>query len=443
VIRQRLVASALALTVLACGGEPRQRLVLITLDTLRHDSLAGRGKEAGMPRLSELGARGLVFENFFSATSSTQPSHASLFTGLHPWKHGVVRNGCMLDERHATLAGLLRAEGFETAAAIGSYALHSSFGFARGFDRFDEEFSLEAGGDDAGWMGHTLEEGGFYSLADDTVDRALGQLERMTSARQFLWVHFYDPHTPYGDSTETPVDLGALRAQLRQKEPGWRKAVERARELYDRDVAALDRALGRLLERLDADASSITTHIVVVSDHGESFGEANSLGHGNRLTREQILVPCLIVSPAVKPGVRSDVAGTVDLHPTLLRLLGIEAPPTDGRDLLREPGDSAGSACGMSRLPAKGSVQEIQADGSVVVHHGARFYVVRDGLIYSGNGRETFMEDLFDIFPPPELDSELQALFAGYERELASGPIQPLDDAQAVEGLEKLGYGGE
>ena len=86
----------LATIAIACAGadEPRERIVLITLDTLRQDSFLG--PTAAMPLARERARSGRVFERYYSATTSTQPTHATLLTGLHPWQHGVPRNGLVL-----------------------------------------------------------------------------------------------------------------------------------------------------------------------------------------------------------------------------------------------------------------------------------------------------------------------------------------------------------
>ncbi len=136
------MSSGLAL-LLACGsgGEQRPvRRVLVTLDTLRLDVFAG-GESSPLERTRRWADRGLVFERYYSATSSTQPSHATLFTGLHPWQHGVPRNGVLLAEEHLTPAEQLALEGFRSGAVVSSFPVHSSFGFAQGFDVYSEEFS--------------------------------------------------------------------------------------------------------------------------------------------------------------------------------------------------------------------------------------------------------------------------------------------------------------
>src|SRR6185503_3695464 len=131
---------------------------------------------SAMPHLLARAHGGLAFDAFFSATSSTQPTHASLFTGLHPWQHGVTRNGVELSAHYTTLAETLRANGFATAAVVGSFPLASRFGFAQGFDSYDEE--MEQGQMAPGWEGVADAEPAYYRLADRVTERALSALDR-------------------------------------------------------------------------------------------------------------------------------------------------------------------------------------------------------------------------------------------------------------------------
>lgn len=130
----------LALAVVASGcsrpAPKRVRVVLVTLETLRYDVFAGGALRPAMPRLLERARHGTRFTHFYAATSTTEPSHATMFTELHPWQHGVVCNGEVLDRRVRTIAEVLREVGFETRAVVASHPLAAEFGFARGFDAF-------------------------------------------------------------------------------------------------------------------------------------------------------------------------------------------------------------------------------------------------------------------------------------------------------------------
>lgn len=440
------------------------RLVLVTLDTLRYDALVPpSGGESPMPRLLARSRDGALFERFYSATSITQPSHASMLTGLHPWEHGVVGNGQVLDGRFETVAEVLREAGFATAAVVASFPVASRFGFGQGFDSFDERFT-EHPVADRRWEGHDVPEDRFYSLADTVTDRALALLGEGAGAEardgrprdRFLWVHYFDPHDPYGDtgggrryhatSTHTLIEKG------RDVEP-WLRRLRRA---YDRDAGFLDRQLDRLLAALEPGGGAYDTHVVLASDHGESFGEEGALVHGMRLTEEQIRVPLVILSPRVAPGRRRDVAGSVDVARTLLSLAGVEAPAgwagrggsagrlgPWARDLTATPGQDRdrdplrGGALGMRRTFPAGRT-ELRTDGTRHPVDGLRFYAVDpEGRRFLGDGAALTEET---PAPGPATARRLTALFRALEKSVEAGAAPAAADEEALEALRALGY---
>ncbi len=424
----------------ACGQRGRGvRIVLVTLDTARAEALEE------MPSTAAFAGRGALFERAWSATSTTQPTHASLLTGLHPWQHGVTRNGEVLAEVRATLAESFRELGFETAAVVASFPLGRRFGFAQGFELFRDELSTPYA---RRWEGEEVEGGRFYTLGEEVTDEALELLSSLRGEKQFLWVHYFDPHDPYGDAAVEggvpgeggqPVPIAALLQAARTGSAEARGLVERARELYGRDLAALDRALDRLFERLDADAELFETHVVLTADHGESFGEQGCLGHGKRLVPEQLRVPLAIVSPRVRAERRADDAGSVDVAATLLALAGAERRSLPGRDLT-EAASSDTAVVGMRRdfEPPK---EEQLLDGRVLPVEGLRFYAVRGGRLFTGDAGG-ILED--DDPERPQEDArarELRAVFAGFAAILAGTPVEALDGEDVRAALQALGYG--
>lgn len=445
------------LAVAGCAPSDRGvRVVLVTLDTLRHDSFSGgEPGETTMPELVAWAERGTVFDRFFSATSSTQPSHVSMFTGLHPWQHGVTRNGQRLAGELDTVAERLAEAGFSTAAVVASFPVSSVFAFDQGFEHFDDDFSLGRPG--SRWRAdaaraededeeHADEgEGRFYSLAAEITERAIDLLDDAEGEKQFFWFHYFDPHSPYGDSAgEGELEDGTMTPSriLDRAEEGEPvgPAIERARRLYDLDVRSLDRQLARLLERLEDDAESYETHVVIVADHGESFGEDGSLAHGRRLTPGQIHVPLIVRSPRLGPGRRSEVTGSVDVAPTLLSLAGLEPPASGGRDLLAPP-DRPARAFGMRRTYRE-PFRDRRLDGSVVLlDHNLYYLADRDGKIYRGNAGMLVPPAPGDEIPE-EMQRQLTRLFSTFEDELAGRATEELIDDETRDALRALGYVG-
>lgn len=424
----------------ACGPRPvpapddrGQRIVLITLDTLRQDSFLGYGDQPStMPHTLARVQHGAWFPHFHSATSTTQPSHASMLTGQHPWEHGVSRNGLALPSAAMTVAELLRADGWSTAAAVASFPLESQFGLAQGFQRYDDKFRLDY--DTESWEEREVPSGRFFNVAESMTDKAIQLLRGARGQRQLLWVHYFDPHAPYGKAAGLelrPIDVRNARLRDEPVEP----VLTRLRKGYDQDVFELDRQLDRLLSRLDQDSDYFETHVVVASDHGESFGEHNSLGHGKRLHREQIVVPLFILSPRVSPGVRHEVAGSVDVAATLLALAGIDHP-TSGRDLLaNQPGRQG--AFGMRRTYDSNQVYEELTTGEHRDLEAFRFFAVGlKGRIQRGNARRLDGEEQLT----PEEAERFKSLFAHFEERLVATGIQPTLDAESRKAMSALGY---
>lgn len=329
-MRGGLAASlSLALVLLpGCERTPRAdrpSVLLISIDTLRADRCSAYGYERETtPHLQRLAEDGARFAVAYAPTATTAPSHATLFTGLYPLAHGVLKNGVPLAERHRTLAEVARRVGYQTAAVVGSYPLKEHFGFAQGFQRFDDDFSgVGATYRPSRWAGRPVQ-GAFDRRAEETTRRAIEwlQQERRSETPFLLFVHYFDPHDPYDPPSEHLERLG-LDPALEQ-------------DRYDAEIAFTDAEIGRLLAGLDALGLGNDTLILVTADHGEGLMDHGYPHHGVQLYEESVRVPWLVRWPGrIAPGgVISEPVALVDLLPTLLGLLRIPASgPMPGRDL--------------------------------------------------------------------------------------------------------------
>jgi arylsulfatase A-like enzyme len=283
-----------------------ERVVLITVDTLRADRLGCYGAErAHTPRMDTLAASGVRFETAISPAPLTLPAHASLMTALDPPQHGVRHNSIhRLPESLPTLAESLRAAGFSTAAFVGAVVLDRRFGLARGFEVYDDEGHR--------WSSPTV--GYSERTADAVVDAAL---EWLASAppRFFLWVHFYDPHARY-----TPP-------------PGF--AAGFASDRYAGEIAFVDGELGRLLDGVEAHFGASGTLVALTSDHGESLGEHGEQTHAYGIYDATQRIPLILSGPGLPAGrVVEAPVRLIDVAPTLLAAVGLPSlPAAAGRDL--------------------------------------------------------------------------------------------------------------
>jgi arylsulfatase A-like enzyme/Flp pilus assembly protein TadD len=305
-MRRSLLA---VLAVLLLAAAPPRRppdVLLITIDTLRADSLGFAGNpRVQTPALDRLAAKGRVFTNAHAHNVVTLPSHANILTGLYPFQHGVRENsGFRLSGDVPTLATVLRGAGYATAAFVGAYPLDSEFGLDRGFQVYDDRTT----------RGSDEEE---LELAERRGDEVVGPALKWWQANagkpRFLWVHLYDPHAPYA-----PPEPFASRY---------------AKEPYLGEVAATDSFLAPLLGPLK------DTLIVVTADHGESLGEHGELTHGLFAYESTLKVPLVLSGPGVQPGKDARPARHVDIFPTVLQAAGVQAPKGSrpGRSLLAPP----------------------------------------------------------------------------------------------------------
>lgn len=294
---------------------PALNLLMITLDTTRADRLGAWGGPVGLtPILDDLAKRGIVFERAYAPVPITLPSHASLMTGLYPPEHGLrVNNGVnRLGADIPVLAELLGRHGYRTGAFVGAFVLDSQFGLDRGFEHYDDEMSSDHVAADGDAHGHRMRAG------QDVVSASLAWLTGRRREHFFCWVHLFDPHTPYSPREE-------LFGEKYRDRP------------YDAGVACVDRQVGRLLDFLKRHGLEQRTVVVVAGDHGESLGEHGERTHGYTLYDATMQVPLLIRLPGNDPPARRVAVpvSLVDVFPTLLELLKIDAPSgCSGRTLV-------------------------------------------------------------------------------------------------------------
>lgn len=301
------LAFVAALVLAGCSRPAPERVVLVTIDTLRADHVGAYGSErAKTATLDGLARDGVRFDAALSPVPLTLPSHTTLMTALDPPRHGVRHNSIfVVPPELPTLAERMKASGRATAAFVGALVLHARFGLARGFDVYDDRMGERR----SGFIGFA------ERPADQVVDAALGWLETAPD-RFFLWVHFYDPHALY--------------------EPPMAYAVTFASAPYDGEIAFTDVQLGRLLRGITERFGPEGTLVAVTADHGESLGEHGEPTHSYSLYDATQRIPLILAGPGLPAGrVVPEVVRLADVAPTLLSLAGLpDLGDVDGRDLL-------------------------------------------------------------------------------------------------------------
>jgi len=352
------VLCALATPRLVRPSKEPRTVVLVTSDTHRADHFsAGRHSvDVRTPFLDELAARGVLFEDCFSSTNITIPSHVALLTGISPRDTGIVDNITALARGADTLAERFQAAGFTTLALVSARHLRDAqSGLGQGFDRMlatESERDVDS------------------SL---TVDQLLDSLPGIEGRSLFLWLHVFDAHGPY----EAPEEFSRLYypASRDPYDESLPKLVGRARPAWDLKVRDPDWPLSQYkaevtyldsqLERALSHRRFETALIAITADHGESLG-----GHGiyfehNGLYPDTLAVPLILVAPGAPAGVRvAKPVRQLDLGRTLLDLSGLGSADFPGRNLLRwTDADGPASAEPRFALSSHASAASMEQDG--------------------------------------------------------------------------------
>ena len=278
-------------------AKDKLNILLITIDTLRADRLSCYGSQLPKtPHIDALAEKGVFFSRAFANTSTTLPSHANILLGVTPNYHGVHDNlTFIVKEELLTLAEHLKSYGYATGAFVGAYPLDTRFGLSQGFDTYDDNYSRI----------HTVNLFTLERNAEDVIKGALEWLEGRSSP-WFLWVHCWDPHTPY--------------------EPPEPFKTQYQEHLYEGEVAYVDLALGKLFNHLKENGLFDSTLILFTGDHGESLGEHGEKTHGFFAYNSSTWVPLIISHPATVPGRVEHYVSHIDIFPTVCDVLGIEKP---------------------------------------------------------------------------------------------------------------------
>lgn len=363
-------------------------VLLISIDTLRADTILEDGVPT--PHIDALRARSMQAPYGHATTPSTLPSHVSMMLGVTPLTHGTYSNlGVMPGGDFPTLAETFQEAGYRTVGTAANGLLHAYTGFDRGFEvlvnvapnpaRADSPKKVSASGRRMTWYsvvlsdmkalavskwlasrrlpvegGSVIEDDGIF--APDVRDLALRNLEQLYAedTPYFYFLHFMAPHTPYGATPEFRGKLTAdtvvperyrefaqgttqfanlVMSDVRNGHPDGPVGMQYLHDLYREEVMMVDSMLGEILARIEA--SGRDTIILFTSDHGEHFGENDSIMHGNTVFAPVMRVPFFLAGPGIEPGTFARTPDLIDIPITLLRAAGYPVEVFgDGADLL-------------------------------------------------------------------------------------------------------------
>ena len=317
------------------GGLPARHVIVVSFDTARADHLGCYGNAwIKTPRIDELASESILFEDYMTVVPMTLASHTSLLTGKYPHTHGAPRNGYTVNEENVMLPEILKEEGFHTAGFAASFVLSARFGFAQGFDYYDEDFSVSS--DEH--VSYPSER-----VAAVVTDAAIAYLEeREVPENLFLFLHYFDPHKPYRPPAEY-VDMyegnETVTRWLEETEgvPRNRYAEMRMALHYAGEVTYMDEHFGRMMDYLDGRGILEEALLIVTSDHGDNFwGHPVQWDHGFTVYQSTVDAICIIRLPQARNGGKriEHLFASIDVMPSVLSFLGLEAPAgTEGRSI--------------------------------------------------------------------------------------------------------------
>lgn len=332
----RRCAALFVLAAAGCEGSAPDRtsVLLVTIDTCRDDHVGPRAAGPSLtPHLDALAREGRRIPVAVSPSCFTAPAMTSIATGVYPENHGVLQWGIDGAEfGRDGLAARFRREGYRTAFVSGHGGLGAIVPLTAGFEEFRDSKDAPAA---------------------DVTRHALEWLERARAADPsspfFLWVHYFDPHSPYAPPPRSSggvlrdVTFERWRAETLPRLPP-EEAARALETLYAGEVAEVDRAIGDLLPTVRSSTPSDRLIVAVTADHGENLSDHEPrYAHHDALFDSLVRVPLFLLGPGVwrLPIDERVPVETVRLAPTLLDLARLEYRPGDfdRPSLAKGPGD--------------------------------------------------------------------------------------------------------
>lgn len=311
------------LNCLYCLMSPN--VVLLVIDSLRADRLGCYGYHKNTsPHLDALACESVVFERAFAPGIPTMPSFTTLMTGLHPYRHGITAHSGenRLDENVMMMAQQARLGGYVTIGIDNLSVQGNGSGswFARGFD-FYSGFLYKP----------------FSDQSEQLTNRALSYMHEYSDKPFFLFLHLWDPHTPYGPPSPcdtmhytpggeegkrkleevtalAPSYYNAFLGDMKLRHPDDYNWVDAQ---YDGEISYVDAQVGRVVAQLKERGLWNHTIFIVQSDHGECFGEGKVYFDHHGLYDAVMRVALLWRTPDKQAARCASLVSTEDILPTL------------------------------------------------------------------------------------------------------------------------------
>ncbi len=319
-------------TIAAAEGQAtRPNILVIVGDDMGYADVGFHGvKDIPTPNLDALAASGVRFTNGYVSGPYCSPTRAGLMTGRyqtrfgHEFNSGGAGGGLPLTEK--TLPDRLKAAGYHTGM-VGKWHLGSKpamhpqqrgfeefFGFLGGAHSYFSAAGILRGTDPVKELDYTTDAFGREAVAF---------IEKSKDSPWFLYLSFNAVHTPMHATDDRLAKFPDI--------------ADKQRRTYDAMMLAMDDAIGRVRQKIDALGLAQNTLVTFISDNGGPTmvgvtvnGSRNEPLRGSKRTTLEggIRVPFVVSWPGrIKPGVYDKLAIQLDLHATVLAAAGVDLKP--------------------------------------------------------------------------------------------------------------------
>jgi choline-sulfatase len=354
-------------------------VLVLSIDSLRADMPWNGYPRDIAPRLTKLEARAVSYTHAYAISSYTSMSLGGFLGGRLP--SGMKRSGFFFGTyapENVLFPEVLQASGVRTISAH-AHGYFKNAGFDQGFDKYEIVPNIVFKND----TDPNVTSGPHEELAEKLLSEP-----ELDTKRFFAWFHFLDPHDQY--IAHDKDGIPAYGPKLRDK--------------YDAEVTYTDRYIGKLLDFVESKPWGKRTVIVVTADHGEAFGEHNQFNHGFELWENLVRVPLFFVVPGAAAKRVDLPRSTIDLAPTILELLGVDAKtPAKSGGALELEGKSLVAELSGKEPPAE---RDVILDLPMTSDNDKRRALVRGNLKIVGYGKEESLR-LYDVAADPEEKSPI------------------------------------
>lgn len=386
-------------------------IIYVDVDALRPDHLGCYGYHRNTsPNIDSLAERGVRFDNYYASDAPCAPSRSAMFSSRYGIHNGVVNHGGIAGDKrpigedrpfnnhhqsYQAWVDQMRFSGFHTAMISPFPGRHTAWHVQEGF------LETHDTGKHAG------------ETADDVFAAALDWLKQNGTSKEnwFLYVNFWDPHTPYRTPesygnpfkdepaspwlTQAIIDqqkksfgpMSARNVPAGNQWEGLPETIETPHDFkrwidgYDTAIRYVDDQIGNILNTLEEQGFLDETMIILTADHGENQGELNVYGDHQTADYVTSRIPCVIAGPGVVQNhVDQDFHYQIDIGPTLVNMVGSkQRGKRDGQSFLPvlTTGEQAGRGYLVLSQAAWSCQRSVRFDNWIMIrtyHDGLKDY---------------------------------------------------------------------